>query len=44
MGLYWEVEDLFADLDLFVGGAGYPETGASAIETAESTKTAKKLC
>ena len=43
MGLYWEVEDLFADLDLFVGGAGYPETGASAIETAESTKTAKKL-
>ena len=29
------------ELDLSAGGAGYPETGASAIKTAESTKNIK---
>ena len=28
-------------MDLSAGGAGYPETGASAIKTAESTKNIK---
>ena len=42
-GPYRGDKDLWGKLNLSIKGARYPETGASAIETAESTKTAKKL-